>query len=693
MKKLIFLLFAVTSLASAQIISGGGGGGGTGTVSNVGATGNAVVNATVTNPTTTPVIVLTLTSAPANSILSNSTGSTAAPTYSTAPVVSAANLTSFPLGQFANPGTVSAVTSGLNFEYHFQEASGVTAIIDYSGAGNTGTVTGTVGLSGTLAGGMNVGTGVPTGYVSLPATANTNPTFEVYTCTNSITANGLNGYIDEVIAGLISATVPSGGTTQAVGMMLAGAQGNNLGTNGSNVAKYSMAPGAFNNASVTAQSIEAVGGCHLITWVRNTGATPDIFYIDGHISAGYQFTGSGTLAISPTGVFTLGTAPYATLVTTYKHPYPIYFANGYNRALTAAEVQANYGAIQKSMEFRGVAAPVQVYSDAGNQIVAGIDSLTYGFTPATAGWPSYLTTNAGQIVTTTSYSIINNIGTVGYQLKQAIQECPTRGYSSLNPNSPSTVILFGGTNDLNGTATAAAGMPAVSAAITYQRMRRLVQCWRGATPSPRIFVVTMISRGGNSTGNGSVTNDSLKNAYNGLLRQDYAGADGLIDIASFAAFGADGAFNNSLTTACNGALVCFGGDTVHLTNAGQQTFAGFISAYLNYADNKFRVTNPTLITAAAYTETAADVAINANPVAVSTITLPTAVGLVGTDRYIANMSAFVVTVAAASGENINVSSTSVACAVGAVCKFRSVLGTAQGVATPDISSGAHWEQF
>jgi len=702
MKKLIFLLFAVTSLASAQIISGGGGsGGGSGTVTTVGATGNAVVTATVTNPTTTPLVVLTLPNSPANTVLSNSSSSAGPASYVTAPAVSAANLTSFPLGQFANAGTVNAVTSGLNFEYHFQEASGATTIVDYSGAGNAGTVTGTVGLTGTLVGGMNVcstgcvGNVAPSGYVSLPATINTDPTLQFYTCTNQLTSAGITGgFIDMVFGGLISATVPSSGTTQATGLMLAGAQGNSLSTNAASISKYAIAPGTFNNATVTAQSIDSAGGCHLITVVRNTAPTPDILYVDGKAASGYQITGTGTLQQAIIGVLAIGTPPYATLSATYKHPYPIYYAAGFNRALTAEEVQRSYGSIQSWMGFRGVVQLPPVYSDAGNQIVAGIDSLTWGFNSASVhGWPFYLSVNSGQPVTTTPYTIVTNIATVGYQLKQAIAECQSgRWQTALNPNSPTTIVLDGGTNDLNGTATAAAGLPAVSAAVTYQRMRRLVQCSKGLTPQPRVFVVTMISRGGNSTGNGSVTNDSLKNTYDNLLRQDYAGADGLIDIASFAAFGADGAFNNSLTTACNGAAVCYTGDTVHLTDGGQQTKAGFISSYLNYADAKQNIGNPTVITAATYQSTAGDVAIAANPTLAQTITLPTAVGLTGTERYIYNAQNVVaVSIAPISGETINGSSTPVVCAANTRCTFVSVLGTNPGIANASVTAGAHWE--
>lgn len=657
-----------------------------------------------------------------SSIVDNGTNVTTTEPFSALSVAGAATgLTAFPTGQFANPGIVSAVTSGLINELHFQEAS---TPVDFSTANKPPSVVGTVGLTGTLLGGMNVcstgcaGNVAPSGYVLLDASLNTALTMQVYTCTNISTAQGITGgFFDMTIGGLLSATVPSGGTTQALGLMLLGAQGNSLVTDAPAIAKYAVAPTTFNNASLTTQSIEAVGGCHLVTWTRKASTLMDDIYVDGHLSAAYQYINTtGTAALVPTTSFALGSAPYATLSALYKHPYPIYFFNAYNRVLTAAEIQANYGAIQKFMDYRGVpntVVPAATYSDAGNQIIAGIDSLTYGFnSESIKGWPFYTTTNAkpGAVVTANyPQANVSNIATVGYQLEQAVAECPTRGYTSINPNSATTVILWGGTNDTNvQSAAVATGLVPVTPAVAYQRLRRLVQCWKAAKPQPRVFVMTMISRGATGVAaNGFGVNvgiplETLKQQFNDLVRQDYAGADGMIDLASFPPFGANGA---SLVVPSGGTTPCvsttsttyFAGDSVHLLNCGQQTVASFVSAYLNYADAKLNATNPTTIAAATYTETSADVAINANPATASqTITLPTAVGLVGTDRYIYNIQttgANTVTIAPAAGESINSSTSSVTCANATKCTFRSVLGTSQGVANPNSTSGAHWEIF
>lgn len=627
---------------------------------------------------------------------------------------SAALLTSFPTGQFANAGVVNAVTSGLNFEYHFQEVSGATTITDYSGAGNNGTVTGTVGLTGTLVGGMNVcstgcaGSVVPSGYVSVPAALSTDPTLQVYTCTNSLVAAGITGgFIDTVISGLISATAPSGGTTQAVGMMLAAGQGNSLSTNATSIPKYAIAPAMFNNATVSMQAVESAGGCHLVTVVRQTAPTPDILYIDGHVVAGYQFTGTGTLQQAIIGSLGIGSPPYATSVSTYKHPYPIYYASGFSRAITPEEVQRSYGSILLSMGVRGVVQQPPTYLDAGNQIVAGIDSLTYGYNSQSVhGWPFYLSSNPkpGAVTVTTPYPVVTNLAVVGLQLEQAISECQSgRWQTAINPNSPTTFLFWGLTNDVTGVATASAGLPAVTPIVAYQRLRRLVQCAKGLNPQPRVIVATMISRGvngaaANGTGvNAAVPLETLKQQSNDLIRQDYAAADGMFDMASIPAVGADAA---SLVVPPGGATNCIGttstqyftADSVHLQDCGQQTISSYWAAYLNYFDNRFGYTNPIKITTTTAL-TSSQVAVNADTTtATFTATLPTAIGLVGTERYIYNIGTNPLTIAAISGEVINVSATTITCAAGVKCTFRSVLGTSQGVANPNSTSGAHWEQ-
>lgn len=664
----------------APIGAGGG-------ITAIGASNTPLFNMTInnTNPNI-PVVTPAINTQPAGTFYGNFGGTVTTPFFQTAGTLSpnflALKMTQFPMSQFAQSQIVAPVTTGMTEELHFQEASGAVALTDFSGAGNNATVVGNINLPGTLFGGMNVapGGGVPTGYALLNANVTGALTMQTYTCINSVNTPTASFY-DTIISGLVSNTTPSGGTTQAFGLMLNGNQGNAFATGV--LAKYAMAPVVFNNTALTTQSTESIGnGCYLITWTR--GTSTDQLYINDHLVANYQFNTAGTSTVVPITNLALGTPPYATLSAAYEHPYPIYYHNAYSRALSLQEVAANYGSIQKYMEFRGVVKPSTAWTDGGNQLVVVGDSISYGFNAGNVGWPSQLSTN-------TTYTV-TNLGSTGWQLENMISECESRGYGAFNPNSNRTVIIFGGTNELIGNT---AGLPAATPIVTYQRLRRLVQCYK--KQAPRVFITTTISRSSTPTGvNSGSTGDALKNSLNALERLDYAGADGLIDIASFAGLGADGASVITTGTACNGAA-CFTGDGTHPSVAGQTTMAGYFSAYLNYADSIYRRTNPTLITAATYSETAADTAIDANPISASqTVTLPTAVGLIGTERYIYNIQATgtnTVTIVPAAGENID-GLTTLTCANATKCSFRSVLGASVGLGAPAsaTNAGAHWEQ-
>lgn len=685
MKKLIVvILFAVSTFASSQIISGGGGGGGTGTVSNVGATGNAVVSATVTNPTTTPVVVLTLPNSPANSVLSNSTSSPAAATYTTTPAVSAASQFNFPVGQFANASIVSPITTGLIHEYHINEASGATVAIDYSGNGNNGTYVGTPALAGTLSGGM---TAAGNGYLSFPSADNTALTFATYTCSSALGIPNTSTF-PVLIGGLQSATAPTNSNLQAFGMMILS---NNTTTFPGFPGKYANASSTFNSGAVLTIAGQTSDGCHLLTWVR--GTTNDLFYIDGNEVVNYRQRPAGSAAVTiASGTFALGMPPYATLPTAaYSYPYPIYYSASFSTALTAAQIKTLAGSVQTYAGLRGITKIAQTFSDPGNQLLFVGDSITFGYLTTTP-WPRTVTT-AGNLnntyISVLSFPL-NNIASSSWQLEDMINECQSRGYGSLNPNSNSTVILWGGTNETQA--------PTATAAVTYARLRRLVQCYKGASPNvPRIFVATMISRGIAGVANAPL--DLFKNNLNDLIRKDNAGADGTIDIASFPGLGKDGSSANPIA-ACNAAN-CFNADAVHPIDAGATIIASGVEGYINWADAKNNWQNPTLITTGAtYQELANDVAINTNPVAVQTITLPaimsgaTPAFLVGTDRYVKNLSAFVVTINPAAGEVIdgNAAGTGISCAPLTKCVFRAVLGSTAGLSNADVTSGAHWEQ-
>lgn len=612
-------------------------------------------------------------------------------TVTTTEAVGAANfigpatgLTGLPVSQLASSSQVSPIATGLIGEYHINEAPGATTGIDYSGNGNNGIYVGTPGLSGTLAGGM---TTAGAGYLSYPASFNTALTFSTYTCTTA--QQTLTNTYNLLIGGLMTATAPTSGNTQAFGMMMQNSQTNLA---GSLFGKYDIAPSTFNTTTFPTMSQQTMDGCHLITWVR--GTTKDQFYIDGAEVSFYQYQPAGSSAIVPaSGSFALGMPPYATLPTAaFGYPYPIYFNFVFSNALTAAQVKSLAGSSATYAQLRGITKTTPIFSDPGNQILTVGDSITFGVngTP----WPQTVAPTVNPYISI-STNRGNNIGTPSWQTQNMLQECQSRGYGSFNPNSNTTVIIWTGTNDIAETPVV---IPLVTPAVAYGRLRRLVQCYKGATPNaPRVFIITMISRG--VAGGVSTANDALKNTYNDMLRRDFAGADGLIDIASFAGFGADGASANAALL-CGGAT-CFGADHVHPSATGETVIASYVSNYIDWADSKTQWTNPTLQTGATYQELVSDYAVTANPTTASqTITLPSAVGLVGTDRIINNAQASganTLTIAPVTGESIgpNAVSAGVLCANATTCKFRSVLGATQGLATgqADIASGAHWEQF
>lgn len=734
-------------------VSGGGGGG----VASVNATGNAVVSATVTNPTTTPVVVLTLTSAPANTVLSNSTGSTAAPTYTTTPAFTgssitglnftqlggaatiaqlpattvnaagtvsantvlkwvtsntatnssladsgtaitttepitasafngvASGLTAFPIGNFSAAGRVSPITTGLLTEFHINEASGATVAIDYSGNGNNGTYVGTPTLSGGLPGGM-IAAGA--GYLSFPAADNTALTFSTYTCSAALSTDGST--FPTLIGGLQTATAPSNSNLQAFGVMM---RGNNATSIPGNPGRYDTTFTTFNSGSLLTIGAQTADGCHLLTWVR--GTTKDQFYIDGSEVTGYFAQPAGSSAVTiASGTFALGMAPYATLPTVaYSYPYPIYYSAVFSTALTATQIQNLAGSVATYAQLRGITKVPAGFSDPGNQLLFVGDSITFGLSTTTP-WVRTVTTPGATTIPyiqiTGVAGVTNSIASPSWTLGEMLQECTSRGYGAMNPNSATTVIIWGGTNDV---ATA----PLVSAATAYNRLRRLVQCYKAAPTTPRVFVMTMISR--TLTGFGGATNDSLKNTLNDLMRRDYAGADGVIDVASFPGLGADGS-NANPTAACNGAN-CFNADHVHPIDAGATIISTGFEGYINWADARYNWMNPILITTGAtYQEVAGDAAVNTNPVAAQTITLPAIMSgaapsfLVGTDRYVNNISAFPVTINPAAGEVIDnlAAGVGITCATLTKCKFRAVLGATPGTATADSLAGAHWEQ-
>lgn len=99
--------------------------GGTGTVTTFSATGTALVGVTVTNPTTTPALIMTVPAAPANSVWGNATGGSATPTYTSTPVVT--SITGALVGNATTATTATNDSGGALGSMPYQTAPGTTA--------------------------------------------------------------------------------------------------------------------------------------------------------------------------------------------------------------------------------------------------------------------------------------------------------------------------------------------------------------------------------------------------------------------------------------------------------------------------------------------------------------------------------------------------------------------------------------
>jgi hypothetical protein len=588
-----------------------------------------------------------------------------------APPVTPASIGADPAGAAAavaqGTSTVSTVTSGLLAEYHMNEATGATSIIDYSGNSNNATVFGSPTFAGGAMGGITFSA---SSSMILPAALNAAQTFQFYTCTNGTTT------LPSAPA-IVGSLYNSSG--QYFGVYFFGNPLQGLNTIGTT---YPLNPTAFDGASTPVESGEALNGCEVLTWVRGTSA--DRFLINTHESGFYQYQTAGTSTITPyAGTLNVGgllSSGGGAVDARFNWPFPIYEVAAYSTALTNAQAFANAGALASAAQRRGIAPAIPAFGDAGASLLAAGDSITYGYNGAP--YTNYLSSTATSYVST-------NMGTPTYALRNMLTECPSRGYGLIPvSNAASTVIIWGGTNDIMGSAITAA-----TPLIVFQRLQRTVACYHQAPQHPRVFVITMIDRGG--TGYGGSTGSVLHDQLNAYIRGGASGADGVIDVAGLPMFGADGSSANPSTyaTACNGG-VCFNTDDTHPKIAGDQYVIGpFVAGMLNFFDSTETAANPKVITAA-YTETTADVAVAASPATASfTITLPAADLVTGTARQIVNVQASganTVTVAPASGDTL-IGLTTVS--NGATVRLRSVLGSTPGLANAAATAGAHWETY
>lgn len=132
-----------------DILPGGGNGGGSGTVTRL-SSGNLspLFTTSVANPTTTPVQSFALSNAAQNSVLAGpATGGAGAPSYQTAPTISAANMNNYPYSALTGAPTIPTSASWPNAgtcpsgQYVSALANGSTPTCNTPSGGGGGTIT------------------------------------------------------------------------------------------------------------------------------------------------------------------------------------------------------------------------------------------------------------------------------------------------------------------------------------------------------------------------------------------------------------------------------------------------------------------------------------------------------------------------------------------------------------------------
>jgi len=545
--------------------------------------------------------------------------------------------------------TVSGATvSGTaTADYNFLQGSG-SVLTDTSGNGNDGTLgTGAAAPSWTSTGlSFAPGQGV-----SLPATLNGTQTFVLGIYINPLTSGPQTNNPYPV---LLTSSLSSAGGFNLMYQMT-DATGNFI--------NLTYAPTLFVNANHRTDAPNLLSGFHVLAVTLGTGGSSlDHVYIDGVEVANYRLQGASA-GVQTSGNLFVGSSGLSTW-TGSGFNGTFYRLRTYATQLAATDVATVSAAIRNEIASRGVLTSPQQLGFAKPQLHAIGDSITNGAGVA-APWSSLLS-----LVRQPAYTV-TNWGITGVGLQALNGSEPNRVAERCQTNSgPALALVLAGTNDFqlgNGT-TATAVMGSLMGEV---QVLKQAGC--------KVFVGTMISRGGNDM---SGTNyDAQKDAYDGLILSSAktGGADGVIDFAADPRLGADGANANS---------TYFQSDTIHPTQAGQALLAAAASNALNYAYG-YNDSNPHNVTALPYSMTAGDGYVNlAGVTGAGTVTLPDCTGQSGATYRIGNpQSAYAVTVAP-----LNASQLINGLAFGtAVTVPANGSVTLRDVPNPKTVSGCHWE--
>ena len=557
-------------------------------------------------------------------------------------------------GTWAAPATTvgsttvsgASLPSGATADYNFLQGSG-SVLTDTSGNGNDATL-GTGAMAPTW---TSTGLSFATGQgVALPAALNGTQTFVIGVYVNPLPAPTppINVYPVMVTSSM--------GSGQGFNLMY------NMTDATGNFVNFAYAPTLYVSGGHKTDAPNLFSGFHVLGVVLGTGgASLDHIYIDGVEVANYRVQGASAGAQTSGNLF-LGSSA-ASIWTNSGLNGTFYRVRTYATQLSATDMATVSTAIRNDVQSRGVATSPQQIGLFGPQLDAIGDSLTSGLGASTA-WPSLLSLTNQPAYTMTNWGIagIGLQAINGSEPNRVGQRCQT------NSGSPVTIV-FAGTNDfqLGGGTTAAAVMGSLMGEV--QTLKQ-AGC--------KVFVGTMVSRGGNDISGTSF--DADKDAYDGLILSaaKTGGADGVIDFAADPRLGADGANTGTY----------FQTDHIHPTQAGQALLAAAASNALNYAYG-YNETNPHNVTALPYSMTAGDGYVTLSGVTgAGTLTLPDCTGQSGATYRIGNpQSAYAVTVAP-----LNASQLINGLAFGtAVTVPANGSVTLRDVPNPKTVSGCHWE--
>jgi lysophospholipase L1-like esterase len=313
----------------------------------------------------------------------------------------------------------------------------------------------------------------------------------------------------------------------------------------------------------------------------------------------------------------------------------IYRVIFYNRALSAAEVAQNDGAVNTWVGYKGVTRGKYTPQAASDTLICIGDSITLGVGATPACSSSMMTS------LTDTFQIFN-MGMSGEYLANMLIAGP-KFASGINPNGKTNIAwIFGGTNDM------CVPTNTLTPAQTLQKMIALARYMR--SQGAKVMVLPMLSRTGSYQG---TTCDALHDQYDALLMQNWPSfADAFVyGMLNDANLTGDGAYANA---------TYFQADGIHPTVAGQQLIAGYaqseINGLLTGTTNLAGIREAIATKTANYSATLGDSVILCNassgPV---TVTLPTAAGIPGRSFQVkkTDSSANVCTVVTSSGQTID----------------------------------------